>query len=69
MLTISENLPVRDQMNTAQFDAMMEKGMAQAQARDGMDLDEAFEQIARKKLPKMERLSMAVQYRASQSKI
>lgn len=52
MLTISENLPVRDQMNTAQFDAMMEKGMAQAQAGDGMDLDEAFEQIARKKCDK-----------------
>ena len=49
MLTISENLPVRDQMNTAQFDAMMEKGMAQAQAGNGMDLDESFEQIVRKK--------------------
>ena len=52
MLTISENLPVRDQMNTAQFDAMMEKGMAQAQAGDGMDLDEVFAQIARKKCDK-----------------
>ena len=52
MLTISENLPVRDQMNTAQFDAMMEKGMAQAQAGDGMDLDESFEQIVRKKCNK-----------------
>ena len=39
-------------MNTAQFDAMMEKGMAQAQAGDGMDLDEAFAQIARKKCNK-----------------
>ena len=52
MLTISENLPVRDQMNTAQFDAMMEKGMAQAQAGNGMDLDESFEQIVRKKCNK-----------------
>lgn len=52
MLTISENLPVRDQMNTAQFDAMMEKGMAQAQAGNGMDLDESFEQIVRKKCDK-----------------
>ena len=45
MLTISENLPVRDQMSAAQFDAMMEKGLIQAQAGNGMDLDEAFEQI------------------------
>lgn len=52
MLTISENLPVRDQMNTAQFDAMMEKGMAQAQAGNGMDLDESFEQTVRKKCNK-----------------
>lgn len=52
MLTISENLPVRDQMNTAQFDAMMEKGLAQAQTGNGMDLDESFEQIARKKCDK-----------------
>ena len=52
MLTISENLPVRDQMNTAQFDAMMEKGMAQAQAGNGMDLDESFAQIVRKKCNK-----------------
>lgn len=52
MLTISENLPVRDQMNTAQFDAMMEKGMAQAQAGNGMDLDESFEKIVRKKCNK-----------------
>ena len=48
-LTIPTKLPVRDQMNTAQFDAMMEKGLTQAQARDGMDLDEAFEQITLKK--------------------
>ena len=52
MLTISENLPVRDQMDAGQFDAMMEKGMAQAQAENGMDLDESFEQIARKKCDK-----------------
>lgn len=52
MLTISENLPVRDQMNTAQFDAMMEKGLAQAQTGNGMDLDESFAQIARKKCDK-----------------
>ena len=52
MLTISENLPVRDQMNTAQFDAMMEKGLIQAQAGNGMDLDESFEQIVRKKCNK-----------------
>ena len=44
-LTIPTKLPVRDQMSATQFDAMMEKGLIQAQAGNGMDLDEAFEQI------------------------
>lgn len=44
-LTIPTKLPVRDQMSAAQFDAMMEKGLIQAHAGNGMDLDEAFEQI------------------------
>lgn len=52
MLTISENLPVRDQMDAGQFDTMMEKGLIQAQAGNGMDLDESFEQIAQKKCDK-----------------
>ena len=51
-LTIPTKLPVRDQMSAAQFDAMMEKGMAQVQTENGMDLDESFEQIARKKCDK-----------------
>ena len=32
-------------MSAAQFDAIMEKGLTQAQAGNGMDLDEAFEWI------------------------
>ena len=48
-LTIPSKLPVRDQMSAAQFDAIMEKGLTQAQAGNGMDLDEAFEQITLKK--------------------
>ena len=44
-LTIPAKLPVRDQMTAAQFDAMMEKGLAQAHAGDGADLDDAFAQI------------------------
>ena len=44
-LTIPSKLPVRDQMSAAQFDAIMEKGLTQAQAGNGMDLDEAFERI------------------------
>ena len=35
-----------ESMTTAQFDAMMAEGLRQAKAGQGMDLEEAFEQIS-----------------------
>lgn len=38
-------LQTRDAMSTEQFDAMMERGLAQAKAGHGMDVDDAFARI------------------------
>lgn len=38
-------LPTRDTLTTEQFDAMMEKGLKQAKAGQGMDLDDAFARV------------------------
>lgn len=38
-------IPTRDTMSAQQFDAMMEKGLNQAKAGQGMDLNEAFARI------------------------
>lgn len=40
------SLPTRDSMSAAQFDQMMEKGLNQAKAEQGMDLDAAFARIS-----------------------
>ena len=39
------NLPTRDSMTDAGFDAMMEKGYHQAKTGDGLSIDEAFAKI------------------------
>ena len=41
-------LPTRDTMTTMQFDAMMEKGLSQAKAGQGMDLEDAFAAISKR---------------------
>ncbi len=38
-------LPTRDAMTAAQFDAMMERGLEQARAGQGLTLDAAFQRI------------------------
>lgn len=37
----------RDEMDTAMFNAMMEKGLAQAKAGQGLNLDDAFSALER----------------------
>ena len=39
-------LPTRDGLSEEQFDQMMEKGLKQAKAGQGMDLDAAFARIS-----------------------
>lgn len=39
------NLPTRDSMTNANFNAMMEKGYHQAKTGEGISADEAFEKI------------------------
>ena len=39
-------IPTRDAMSTVQFNEMMEKGLKQAKAGQGMDLDDAFARIS-----------------------
>lgn len=39
------NLPTRDSMTDANFNAMMEKGYHQAKTGEGISVDEAFEKI------------------------
>lgn len=40
------SIPTRDAMSTAQFNEMMESGLKQAKAGQGMDLDDAFARIS-----------------------
>lgn len=40
------SIPTRDTMSTAQFNETMEKGLNQAKAGQGMDLDDAFARIS-----------------------
>ena len=40
------SIPTRDAMSTAQFNEMMAKGLKQAKAGQGMDLDDAFARIS-----------------------
>lgn len=44
-LSIPASLPTRDTLTKAQFDGMMEKGLAQAKAGGGLDVNEAFKAI------------------------
>lgn len=46
-LTVPGRLQTRDSMTTAEFDSMMETGYRQAKNRQGVPLEEAFEQISR----------------------
>lgn len=39
------SMQTRDMMTDAQFNAMMARGLAEAKAEQGMDIDDAFEQI------------------------
>lgn len=39
------NLPTRDSMTDAEFNAMMEKGYHQAKTGEGISVDDAFEKI------------------------
>ncbi|MCC8050492.1 MAG: type II toxin-antitoxin system RelB/DinJ family antitoxin [Clostridiales bacterium] len=38
-------IPTADSISKEEFDAMMEKGLTQAKAREGLDLDDAFKKI------------------------
>ncbi len=38
-------MPTADSLSKAEFDTMMEKGLAQAKAGEGLDLDDAFKKI------------------------
>lgn len=49
MATKTANVTARDTMTTKQFDAMMEKGLSQAKAGQGMDLEDAFSAINKRK--------------------
>lgn len=40
------SIPTREAMSTEQFNEMMEKGLKQAKAGQGMDLDDAFARIS-----------------------
>jgi len=44
-LNIPSSFLTRDGMNQAQFDAMMEKGLSQAEAGNGLELNAAFDTI------------------------
>ena len=45
MATQAANVPAQDTMSTAQFDEMMEIGLNQAKAGQGLDLNDAFAKI------------------------
>ena len=45
MATKAANIPAQDTMSTAQFDEMMEIGLNQAKAGQGLDLNDAFAKI------------------------
>lgn len=45
MATQAANIPAQDTMSTAQFNEMMETGLNQAKAGQGLDLNDAFVKI------------------------
>ena len=45
MATKAANIPAQDTMSTAQFDEMMEIGLNQAKAGQGLDFNDAFAKI------------------------
>lgn len=42
---VEPDITARDEMSKAEFDAMMEEGLAQAQAGQGVTLDECFRRL------------------------
>lgn len=38
-------IPTRDKLTTAQFNTMMERGLSQAKAGQGLDVEDAFQRI------------------------
>ena len=46
-MTVSSRPVARDEMTDKEFDSMMEKGLAQAKAGEGIDLDSAFDELRR----------------------
>lgn len=44
-LTIPRTIPIRESMTKEEFDDMMSIGLAQAKAKQGMDVDDAFQKI------------------------
>ena len=44
-LTIPREVPARDTMNNAQFNAIMANGLEQAKADDAFDVDEVFDEL------------------------
>ena len=46
-MTVPSKVITRDEMTDKEFDSMMEKGLAQAKAGEGIDLDSAFDELRR----------------------
>ena len=46
-MTVPSRIVTRDEMTEKEFDSMMEKGLAQAKAGEGIDLDSAFDELRR----------------------
>lgn len=46
-LTLPTDVPMRDELTTAQFNQMMANGLKQAKEDDALDVDEVFEELER----------------------
>ena len=46
-VTLPTDVPVRDELTTAQFNQMMATGLEQAREDDSFDVDEVFEELER----------------------
>lgn len=46
-MTVPAKMRTRDEMTADEFDSMMAKGLSQAEAGEGMSLDDAFEELSR----------------------
>lgn len=45
-MTVPAKLRARDEMTADEFDSIMQKGLAQAEAGEGMSIDAAFEKLS-----------------------